>query len=94
MEGFFQEKDKVSTWKKQYSVVITDSLVATNEVYKEFVGPHRMPVVFKKPKGQPKANKRKKSGIEIAKMKKAKKEETRQCKCKNYAEVWYLTYKL
>jgi hypothetical protein len=87
MEGFFQEKEKVSTWKKQYSVVSTDSLVATNEVYKEFVGPHRMPVVFKKPKGQPKANKRKMSGIEIAKMKKAKKEKTCWYKCKKYAEV-------
>jgi hypothetical protein len=34
------------------------------------------------------------SGIEIAKMKKAKKEQTCQYKCKKYAEVWYLKYKL
>ena len=64
-EELFQDKDKVSTWKKQYSVVSLDSLVSTNEVFQEYLGPHKLPCVFKPPKGRPKANKRKKSMVEL-----------------------------
>jgi len=69
----FEEKDTVSTWKKQYSVVNLDSLVSVNEVFSECIGPHKLPVVFKKPKGRPKAQNRKKSQLEIATAKYMKK---------------------
>ena len=66
IEEFYDEKDKVSTWRKQYSVVNTDTYVSMNEVYRERLGPHNLPAVFKKPKGRPKQNKRKKSALEMA----------------------------
>jgi hypothetical protein len=70
MAKLFEEKDRTATWKDQYSVVDKDLYVSTNEVFREYLGNHLLPVVFKKPAGRPKKNKRKKSALEIALAKK------------------------
>jgi hypothetical protein len=71
MAELFKEKDRTATWKDdQYSVVDKDSYVSTNEVFREYLGNHLLPVVFKKPVGCLKKNKRKKLALEIALMKK------------------------
>ena len=57
----------MDTWRKHYSVVNGDTYVSLNEVYQQHLGPHVLPVVYKKPKGRPK--KRKKSAFELASLK-------------------------
>jgi hypothetical protein len=37
-----------------------------NEVFREYMGIHKFPAVFKKPAGRPAKNKRKKSALEKA----------------------------
>ena len=66
MAELFEDKDKTTTWKDQYSVVDKDTLVSTNEVFREYMGVHKFPAVFKKPAGRPAKNKRKKSALEKA----------------------------
>jgi hypothetical protein len=70
MAELFKEKDRTASWKDQYSVVDKDLCVSTHEVFREYLGNHLRPVVFKKPAGHPKKNKRKKSALEIALTKK------------------------
>jgi hypothetical protein len=69
IDDFYNEKDKMDTWREQYSVVNEDIYVSLNEVYQEYLGPHVLPVVYKKPKGCPKHDKRKKSAFKLASLK-------------------------
>jgi hypothetical protein len=69
IDDFYNEKDKMDTWREQYSVVNEDTYVFLNEVYQEYLGPNVLPVVYKKPKGCPKHNKRKKLAFKLASLK-------------------------
>jgi hypothetical protein len=51
MAELFEKKDRTATWKDQYSVVDKDSYVSANEVFREYLANHLLPVVFKKPAG-------------------------------------------
>jgi len=66
IHDIFDEKDTVSTWKKAVQCCEPGSLVSVNEVFSECIGPQKLPKVFKKPKGRPKAQNRRKSQLEIA----------------------------